>query len=95
MFHLSSPAFSTTAGSPLALLSSLPQYETGHLSHKELSLPGGGLTRRVLSSILESWTNDAGFLIWMGMEGDNRDDATLVASVIAKVLSADDKIKGH
>ena len=38
---------------------------------------------------------DTGFLVWMGMEGDNRDDATFVASVIAKVLSTDDKIEGH
>ena len=30
----------------------------------------------------------------MGMEGDNRDDAALVASAIAKILSTDNKIKG-
>ncbi|KAF8515449.1 PAC2 family-domain-containing protein [Gautieria morchelliformis] len=93
IFHLSSPAFHQIPGSPLALLPSLPQYNSSQKSVKGPSLPGGGLTRRVLLSIPENWSINTGFLVWMGMEGDNRDDAALVAGVIAKILSTDGQIK--
>jgi hypothetical protein len=95
IFHHSSPAFHQVSGSPLALLASLPQYNSSQKSDKGPSLPGGGLTRRFLSSIPENWSINTGFLIWMGMEGDNRDDAALVAGVLAKILSTDGQIKGH
>jgi proteasome assembly chaperone 2 len=50
-------------------------------------IPGGGLTRRILSSISTSkWEIPVASLVHFAMEGDNRADAGLLASVVAKVL---------
>jgi proteasome assembly chaperone 2 len=50
-------------------------------------IPGGGLTRRILSSISTSkWEIPVASLVHFAMEGDNRVDANLLASVVAKVL---------
>ena len=83
------------SGSPLSPLTSLPQYGSGRAPDEVPSLPGGGLTRRILQSIPEKWTISTGFAIWMGMEGDNRDDAALVANVITKILCTNGQIKGN
>jgi len=50
-------------------------------------IPGGGLTRRILSSILtRKWQIPVVSLVHFAMEGDNRADAASLASVVAKVL---------
>ena len=50
-------------------------------------IPGGGLTRRILSSISTSkWEIPVASLVHFAMEGDNRADAGLLASVVAKLL---------
>ncbi|KAF8507452.1 PAC2 family-domain-containing protein [Hysterangium stoloniferum] len=80
--------------SPISLLTSLPEYRTGISAPlTQSTIPGGGLTRRLFSSVPDGWSICTGFLVWIGMEGDNRGDATLVASVVAKILSEDRRIQ--
>jgi proteasome assembly chaperone 2 len=93
VYHLLPTTSTSLAESPLASLTSLPQYSSPE--NKAPSMPGGGLTRRILLSIPDGWAIRTGFLVWMGMEGDNRVDASLVASVVAKLLVGDGRIKGH
>jgi len=50
-------------------------------------IPGGGLTRRILSNLPESWEIPTAALLHFVVEGDNRSDASLTAAVVAKVLS--------
>jgi proteasome assembly chaperone 2 len=50
-------------------------------------IPGGGLTRRILSNLPESWEIPAAALLQFVLEGDNRSDASLMAAVVAKVLA--------
>ncbi|TFY70147.1 hypothetical protein EVG20_g2852, partial [Dentipellis fragilis] len=50
-------------------------------------IPGGGLTRRILSSLPAAVP--AAALLQFVLQGDNRADAALMAAVVAKVLSLD------
>ncbi|KAI0266802.1 PAC2 family-domain-containing protein [Gloeopeniophorella convolvens] len=50
-------------------------------------IPGGGLTRRILSSLPETWSVPTISILQFVLEGDNRYDASLLAAVAAKVLS--------
>lgn len=53
-------------------------------------IPGGGLTRRILSSISTSkCETPVASLVHFAMEGDNRADAALLACVVAKVLGVE------
>ncbi|KII92413.1 hypothetical protein PLICRDRAFT_50798 [Plicaturopsis crispa FD-325 SS-3] len=54
-------------------------------------IPGGGLTRRILSSI-PSWSVSTAALLQFVLEGDNRADANLLAAVAAKVLAIDIRV---
>jgi len=49
-------------------------------------IPGGGLTRRILSSLPVGWSVPTGSLIQFVMEGDNRADARLFAAITLRVL---------
>ncbi|KAI9509734.1 PAC2 family-domain-containing protein [Russula earlei] len=83
--------------SPLSSISQLPipeysspvvQYPGG--THDEGPIPfipGGGLTRRILSNLPESWAIPTAALLQFVLEGDNRSDASFMAAVVAKVLS--------
>jgi len=51
-------------------------------------IPGGGIARRLLSSIPNSWQIPTVCLLQYTMEGDNRPDAQLLATVAAKVLES-------
>ncbi|KAG9316605.1 PAC2 family-domain-containing protein [Chiua virens] len=51
-------------------------------------IPGGGIAHRLLSSIPDSWQIPTVFLLQYAMEGDNRLDAQLLATVVAKALGA-------
>lgn len=51
-------------------------------------IPGGGLTRRILSSVPEKWSTPVLSLLQFVFEGDNRADAQLLASVVSKVFDA-------
>ncbi|KAF4621076.1 hypothetical protein D9613_000383 [Agrocybe pediades] len=91
----------TLAGTPLQSLSSLPipTYSSPvrqHLQAEEENpsvpfIPGGGLTRRILSSIPEGWPVPTACLLQFVLEGDNRADAGLLASVVTKVIGVDIK----
>ncbi|KAF9524011.1 PAC2 family-domain-containing protein [Crepidotus variabilis] len=61
---------------------------TPNESHDIPFVPGGGLTRRLLTSISNSgdWKIPTGALLQFVLEGDNRADAALFASVVAKTL---------
>jgi len=50
-------------------------------------IPGGGLTRRIISNLPESWAIPTAVLLHFVIEGDNRSDASLLAAIVAKVLS--------
>jgi hypothetical protein len=52
-----------------------------------LFIPGGGLTRRILSYIPESWQVPTAALVQFVLEGNNSSNASLVAAVVAKVFS--------
>ncbi|KIM69806.1 hypothetical protein SCLCIDRAFT_13164 [Scleroderma citrinum Foug A] len=92
---LSSPALTST---PLTSLSALPippySSPVPQFVHPDQDLsgdpfiPGGGLTRRILSSIPDSWKIPTVCLLQYVMEGDNRSDAHLLAAVAAKILNA-------
>jgi len=87
------------AGTPLQRLSSLaiPTYTSPIRHELEQSkdnlpipfIPGSGLTRRILSSIPQGWNIPIACLLQFVLEGDNRADAGLFASVIAKVMDKD------
>lgn len=81
---------------PIPLYTS-PVYSNPFLTHEEAQLPptseipfipGGGLTRRILASISTQteWEVPTACLVQFVIEGDNRADAHLLASVTAKVL---------
>jgi len=52
-------------------------------------IPGGGLTRRILSSFPAGWTIPTAGLLQFVLEGDNQADAGLLASVVVKVVGKD------
>lgn len=53
-------------------------------------IPGGGLTRRILQSLPDGWSVPTACLLQFVFEGDNRADATILASVVAKVIGVDE-----
>jgi proteasome assembly chaperone 2 len=90
-------------GSPLGSIAELPipVYSTPVQQHP-LSpsnegpvpfVPGGGLTRRILTAIPAQWRVPTGALLQFAAEGDNRTDAAFMASVVAKIFSLDGKIQ--
>jgi len=67
---------------------------THHTSLSELPIiPGSGLTRRIISSLPESFPPTAVVLEYV-LEGDNRDDAKLLASAVAKALQQELGVTG-
>lgn len=67
-----------------------PRYTPGQ-EDKIPFIPGGGLTRRILSSIPSSWSIPTVALLQFVIEGDNRADANLFAAVASKVLGVEIK----
>ena len=53
-------------------------------------IPGGGLTRRFLSAIPDEWRIPTACVLQYVLEGDNRQDAYLLAGVVAKLVFAGD-----
>lgn len=49
-------------------------------------IPGGGLTRRILSSFPQEWSTPVLSLLQFALEGDNRADAQFLASVVSKLF---------
>ena len=56
-------------------------------------IPGGGITRRLLSSLSSTWTIPTACILQFVLEGDNRADAEFFAGVIAKLLRLEPQIK--
>lgn len=56
-------------------------------------IPGGGLTRRIISSLPPSWPIPTVSLLQFVLEGDNKADAQMFASVIAQVGGFNSLIK--
>jgi len=96
-YYIRPPNSPSWESSPLSTISQLPIPEYSSpvsqypgASHDEGPIPfisGGGLTRRILSSLPESWEIPTAALLQFVLEGDNRSDASLMAAVVAKVLS--------
>jgi proteasome assembly chaperone 2 len=83
--------------SPLSSISQLPipEYTSPVVQHPGGApqnegpipfIPGGGLTRRILSNLPASWSIPTGALLQFVLEGDNRSDASLMAAVVGKIL---------
>jgi proteasome assembly chaperone 2 len=49
-------------------------------------IPGGGLTRRIVTSIPRGWATPIASLLQFVIEGDNGSDAKFLASVVSKAL---------
>jgi proteasome assembly chaperone 2 len=91
------------SNTPLAQLSVLPipQYSTPFSQNpRDVAarpqlpfIPGGGLTRRILTSLPSTWSIPTAALLQFVLEGDNRQDALMFASAIAKVVGMDSHIK--
>lgn len=88
------PASPPLAGGPLTFLADLPipPYSSSPSPGAASSpwnapfIPGGGITHRLLSSIPDSWQIPTVCLLQYAMEGDNRSDAQLLATVVAHAL---------
>jgi len=83
---------------PIPVYSSPNQnHEQVDIPHNEIPfIPGGGLTRRVLQSIAtrtQPWVTPTAALVQFALEGDNRADARLLTSLVAKILGLDELIK--
>jgi proteasome assembly chaperone 2 len=55
-------------------------------------IPGGGLTRRILTSLGAEWQIPTVALLQFVLEGDNRPDARIMATVVARVLAVVDRL---
>ena len=97
-YYIRPPNSSSWESSPLSPISQLPipEYTSPVSQHPGASpqtegpipfIPGGGLTRRILSNLPPNWDIPTAALLQFVLEGDNRSDASLMASVTAKVLS--------
>ncbi|KAL1680366.1 PAC2 family-domain-containing protein [Schizophyllum commune] len=52
-------------------------------------IPGGGITRRFLSSLPKDWPIPTLALLHFVLEGDNRSDAHLLAAVVSRIIGVD------
>jgi len=99
MYKLVPPGTPSWDSSPLAIFAHLPlptytsasQQFSPHLQEGKIIeavpfIPGGGLTRRILSSFPDKWSTPVLSLLQFVFEGDNRADAQLLASVVSKLL---------
>jgi proteasome assembly chaperone 2 len=102
-YYIHPPNTLPLASSPLSALTQLPipEYTSPVLQHPQVTsnegsipfIPGGGLTRRFLSSLPSAWAIPTVSLLQFVVEGDNRADANLLAVVVAKVLAVDPLIR--
>ncbi|KAE9411227.1 hypothetical protein BT96DRAFT_869853 [Gymnopus androsaceus JB14] len=52
-------------------------------------IPGGGITRRILSSVPKEWSIPIAALLRFALDGDNRADAYSLASIVVQVAGID------
>ncbi|KAI0253992.1 hypothetical protein BJV78DRAFT_1122050, partial [Lactifluus subvellereus] len=99
-YHIRPPNSPPWENSPLSTIPQLPipAYTSPVAQHPPGSapqnnegpipfIPGGGLTRRILTNLPAAWDVPTGALLQFVLEGDNRSDASLMAAVVAKILS--------
>ncbi|KIY74317.1 hypothetical protein CYLTODRAFT_484638 [Cylindrobasidium torrendii FP15055 ss-10] len=88
------PSYPGLANIPLPEYTSpVPQYIDGANAEPTIPfIPGGGLTRRILSSLPSGYTIPTVALLQFVPEGDNKGDAQALASVIAQVGNFNDLI---
>lgn len=98
IYHILPPKPLTLQDTPLRRLTELPipPYRSTVANQTERDnsdtppfIPGGGITRRILSSIPNDWSIPVAVLVQYALEGDNRADAQLMATVVAQVLGLD------
>ncbi|TFK68677.1 hypothetical protein BDN72DRAFT_797423 [Pluteus cervinus] len=77
---------------PLNRLASLPIPRFHNENETIPTIPGSGLTKRILSSLPEGWSIPISALLHFVLEGDNRYDAQLFASVVSRVVGLDQLI---
>ncbi|KAF9784472.1 PAC2 family-domain-containing protein [Thelephora terrestris] len=98
-YKLVPPGTPSWDSSPLAIVAHLPLPTYTYISQQPFPLlreggtteavpliPGGGLTRRILSSFPQQWSTPVLSLLQFVFEGDNQADAQLLASVVCKLL---------
>jgi len=76
---------------PLPTYTSIPQQpfsypQEGRITEAVPLIPGGGLTRRILSSFPQKWSTPILSLLQFAFEGDNRVDAQFLASVVSRLF---------
>ncbi|KAJ7593999.1 PAC2 family-domain-containing protein [Mycena floridula] len=88
---LSSSPLHSLSELPIPSYSSpVPQHVTNSGAESEIAfIPGGGLTRRFLSALPQNWPIPTASILQFVLEGDNREDAYLLASVVVKVVNVE------
>ena len=93
IYQIVPSGFDLSSSKRLAGVTQLPIYEfpdstsEGNLNQKSIPLvPGGGLTRRILSSDLLPSSIAVACILQFVLEGDNREDAALMASAVNQLL---------
>lgn len=69
--------------------SPVPQKRTVQNESHIPFIPGGGITRRVLSSLPADWSIPIAALLRFALDGDNRADAYSLASIVVQVVGID------
>ncbi|PPQ77228.1 hypothetical protein CVT25_011074, partial [Psilocybe cyanescens] len=86
---LDATALASLLSLPIPTYISPVQQQPPQLSVNSLEIPfipGGGLTRRILSSLPAGWNIPTACLLQFVLEGDNRADAGFLASVVMRVI---------
>jgi len=98
-FKLTAPRTSPSPASPFSRIDQLPTYTyaSSQSPYSEMRaesetrpavpfIPGGGLTRRILSTLPAAWSVPTACVLQFVMEGDNRADAHFLAGVLSNLL---------
>ena len=87
------PPSASSSAPPNPLLPSLEPIPRLQVDAYPPFIPGGGLSRRILSSLQDSSTPHAAIGAWC-VEGDNRDDAYALAAVVLHTLGRGEHTPG-
>ncbi|KAF8332034.1 PAC2 family-domain-containing protein [Cantharellus anzutake] len=71
---------------PISTLSALIPAYTGRTDLKDLHLPSSGITKQLLRSLPPTGFPATGVILQYVLEGDNREDAYLMANIVGRVL---------
>ncbi|KAF9010482.1 PAC2 family-domain-containing protein [Cyathus striatus] len=95
-YHIVPPSSPNITASLLKAISNLqipvyssPVSQRNPTEDKQIEIPfipGGGLTRRMLSSLPSSWPIPTASILQFVLEGDNRADANMLATITARIL---------